>query len=131
MKSEKEYDPCLERTSSAPRGKPDAPSGGEKTDQTMASKKTAVRNLDATSQQLNQTTAHALAPDNQGVDAGTNIRQSFSNLSQATGNMAEDTEVLKHEFLKHEFFFRGFFKHRGYYSLSDLNPDTRWKTPCA
>jgi phospholipid/cholesterol/gamma-HCH transport system substrate-binding protein len=32
--------------------------------------------------------------------------------------MAEDTEALKHSF-----FFRGFFRRRGYYNLSNLKPD--------
>jgi phospholipid/cholesterol/gamma-HCH transport system substrate-binding protein len=32
--------------------------------------------------------------------------------------MAEDTEALKHNF-----FFRGFFKRRGYYNLTNLKPD--------
>jgi phospholipid/cholesterol/gamma-HCH transport system substrate-binding protein len=91
---------------------------GAKADQTMASVQSTARNFDASSQQLHQTLSAALAQDEQGEDAGANIRQSFSNLNQATGNMAEDTEALKHEF-----FFRGFFKHRGYYSLTNLRPD--------
>jgi phospholipid/cholesterol/gamma-HCH transport system substrate-binding protein len=32
--------------------------------------------------------------------------------------MADDTEALKHNF-----FFRGFFKRRGYYTLTNLKPD--------
>jgi phospholipid/cholesterol/gamma-HCH transport system substrate-binding protein len=62
--------------------------------------------------------AEALGPDDQGEDAARNIQQSLSNLNQATGNMAEDTEALKQNF-----FFRGFFKRRGYYTLTDLKPD--------
>jgi phospholipid/cholesterol/gamma-HCH transport system substrate-binding protein len=92
---------------------------GQKADQSMASVENAARNLDASSQQIHQTLSTALAPDHGGLDAGTNLRQTLSHMNLATGNMAEDTEALKHEF-----FFRGFFKHRGYYSLADLNPDT-------
>jgi phospholipid/cholesterol/gamma-HCH transport system substrate-binding protein len=92
---------------------------GQKADQAMTSAQSAARSLDATSQRLRQTLTRAVAPDEQGVDGGTNIQESLSNLNQATGNMAEDTEALKHEF-----FFRGFFKRRGYYSLTNLNPDT-------
>jgi phospholipid/cholesterol/gamma-HCH transport system substrate-binding protein len=39
------------------------------------------------------------------------------NVNVATGNMAEDTEALKHNL-----FFKGFFNHRGYYTLSSLSP---------
>jgi phospholipid/cholesterol/gamma-HCH transport system substrate-binding protein len=91
---------------------------GQKADDAIVSAKSAAHNIDETSQKLHQTLTEALGPDAQGVDAATNIGQSLSNLNQATGNMAEDTEALKHNF-----FFRGFFKHRGYYNLSKLNPD--------
>src|SRR5271170_666288 len=91
---------------------------GQKADDAMASAKSAAQNIDATSRQLDQTLTAALGPDEHGVDAATNIEQSLSNLNQATGNMAEDAEALKYNF-----FFRGFFKRRGYYNLSDLRPD--------
>lgn len=91
---------------------------GEKLDETMQNVHNATRNIDATTQQVRDTVARALAPDEAGLDAGDNIRQSLSNLNLATGNMAEDTEALKHQF-----FFRGFFKHRGYYSMAHLAPD--------
>ena len=73
----------------------------------------AAHNIDVTTQQLQETIAKALAPDAHGGDAGDNIRESLSNVNEATGNMAEDTEALKHGF-----FFRGFFKQRGYYSMA-------------
>ena len=91
---------------------------GQKADDAMLSAKDAAQNIDATSRQLQQTLTAALGPDEQGANAATNIGQSLSNLNLATGNMAEDTEALKHNF-----FFRGFFKHRGYYNLSNLKPD--------
>lgn len=91
---------------------------GEKLDQTMQNVHSAAQNIDATTQQVRETIARALAPDTDGFDAGDNIRQSLSNLNQATGNMAEDTEALKHQF-----FFRGFFKQRGYFSMARLAPD--------
>jgi phospholipid/cholesterol/gamma-HCH transport system substrate-binding protein len=90
----------------------------QKVDDAMTSAKSAVQSIDATSQQLHQTLTKALGPDEQGLDASANIRQSLSNLDQATGNMADDTEALKHSF-----FFRGFFKRRGYYNLAQLRPD--------
>ena len=92
---------------------------GGKVDQTMLSVRSAAGYLNSTSAQLHQTVTEAIGEDGRGVDAGGNIQQSLSNLTETTGNMAADTEALKHEF-----FFKGFFKHRGYYSLADLNPTT-------
>src|ERR1700723_2112194 len=91
---------------------------GQKADDAIVSARSAAQHIDATSQQLHQSLTEALGPDDQGEDAARNIQQSMSNLSQATGNMAEDTEALKHNF-----FFRGFFKRRGYYNLANLKPD--------
>jgi phospholipid/cholesterol/gamma-HCH transport system substrate-binding protein len=91
---------------------------GEKVDRAMGSMQSAARHVDATSQKVEESLANALGPDSHGVDAATNIRQLLSNLDQATGNMSADAEALKHQF-----FFRGYFKHRGYYSLVNLNPD--------
>ena len=98
---------------------------GQKAEDTMVDAKSAIQsaksaaeNIDATSQQLHQTLEEVLGPDDQGVFASTNIQQSLSNLDQATGNIADDTEAIKHSFL-----FRGFFKRRGYYNLAHLGPD--------
>jgi phospholipid/cholesterol/gamma-HCH transport system substrate-binding protein len=92
---------------------------GEKVDQSIASVQSAARNIDASSLEIRQTLNTALGPDSHGVDAAGNVRQSLSNLNLASGNMAENTEALKHQF-----FFRGFFKRRGYYSLANLKPDS-------
>ena len=70
------------------------------------------------SAQINDSLTEALGPDHFGTDAGGNIRDSLSNVNQATSNLADDTEALKHEF-----FFRGFFKKRGFYSLQGLTPE--------
>jgi phospholipid/cholesterol/gamma-HCH transport system substrate-binding protein len=86
-----------------------------KMDDTLTNAKSATHNLDQTSQQINTTLKSAFAQDQYGEDAGTNLQQSFTNINQATGNLADDTEALKHNF-----FFSGFFKHRGYYDLDDL-----------
>src|SRR6202012_6148591 len=71
----------------------------------------------ATIEQVHESLTQALGPDANGVTAGQNISQSLSNVNAATGNMDEDTEDLKHNF-----FFKGFFKHRGYYTISSLSP---------
>jgi phospholipid/cholesterol/gamma-HCH transport system substrate-binding protein len=83
----------------------------------LASKAQSIlENVQALSEQLNQTIKGAMAPDNMGEDGATNIRETLSNLNRGTANLAEDTEALKHEF-----FFRGFFKKRGFYNLEQLS----------
>jgi phospholipid/cholesterol/gamma-HCH transport system substrate-binding protein len=86
-----------------------------KLDDTLVSAKSAAQNLDQTSQQVNTTLKSAFGEDQYGEDAGANLQQSLTNLNQASGNLTDDTEALKHEFL-----FKGFFKHRGYDNLDDL-----------
>ncbi len=86
-----------------------------KMDDTLTSAKSAAHNLDQTSQQINTALTSVFAQNQYGEDAGTNLQQSLTNINQATGNLADDTEALKHEF-----FFKGFFKHRGYDDLDDL-----------
>ena len=86
-----------------------------KMDDTLSNAKVATQNLDQTTQQINTTLKSAFAQDQYGEDAGANLQQSLTNLNQASGNLTDDTEALKHEF-----FFKGFFKHRGYDSLDDL-----------
>jgi phospholipid/cholesterol/gamma-HCH transport system substrate-binding protein len=86
-----------------------------KMDDTLTAAKSASQNLDQTSQQINNTLKSAFGQDQYGEDAGTNLQQSLTNINQATGNLTDDTEALKHEF-----FFKGFFKHRGYDDLDDL-----------
>jgi phospholipid/cholesterol/gamma-HCH transport system substrate-binding protein len=83
----------------------------------LASKAQSIlENVQAMSEQLNQTIKRVLGPDNMGEDGATNIRETLSNLNRGTANLAEDTEALKHEF-----FFRGFFKKRGFYDLERLS----------
>ena len=86
-----------------------------KVDDTLTAAKSASQNLDQTSQQINTTLKTAFGQDQYGEDAGANLQQSLTNINQATGNLTDDTEALKHEF-----FFKGFFKHRGYDNLDDL-----------
>lgn len=90
----------------------------ETLDDTMTQIHSASTQANATIQQVHQSLTHALGPDSNGVTAAQNISESLSNVNVATGNMAEDTEALKHNI-----FFKGFFKHRGYYTLSDLSPE--------
>jgi len=89
----------------------------QKLDDTMTQIHSASTRADATIQQVQQSLTQALGPDVNGVTAGQNVSESLSNVNVATGNMAEDTEALKHNF-----FFKGFFNHRGYYTLGSLSP---------
>ena len=89
----------------------------QKFDDTMSKISSASSQADATIGQVRQSVAQALGPDANGVTAGQNINETLSNINAATGNMAEDTEALKHNFL-----FKGFFNQRGYYSLASLSP---------
>lgn len=86
-----------------------------KMDATLSNTNSATHYLNETSQQIDSTLHSAFAQDQYGEDAATNLQESLTNINQATGNMADDTEALKHNFL-----FRGFFKHRGYDNLDDL-----------
>lgn len=86
-----------------------------KVDDTLNSTKSATAQLDQASQQVNKTLGSAFAPDQYGQDAGTNLQQSLTSVKETTGNLADDTEALKHEF-----FFKGFFKKRGYDNLDHL-----------
>jgi len=89
----------------------------QRLDDTMTQIRSASSQVNATIEQVHQSLSQALGPDTNGVTAGQNISQALSNVNFATGNMAEDTEALKHNF-----FFKGFFNHRGYYNLASLSP---------
>src|SRR3984893_12677601 len=89
----------------------------QKLDDTMTQIRSASNRADETIQQVQQSLTQALGPDANGVTAGQNISEALTNVNAATGNMAEDTEALKHNF-----FFKGFFNRRGYYTLSSLSP---------
>jgi phospholipid/cholesterol/gamma-HCH transport system substrate-binding protein len=90
----------------------------QKLDDTMTQIHSASTHADATIQQVQQSLTQALGPDASGVTAAQNINEALTNVNVATGNMAEDTEALKHNF-----FFKGYFNHRGYYTLSSLSPE--------
>jgi phospholipid/cholesterol/gamma-HCH transport system substrate-binding protein len=90
-----------------------------KLDETISSARDAAANIDNSTKQVHQTIAKATGPDEQGVDAATNVKESLSNVNTASANMADDTEALKHNF-----FLRGFFRRRGYYNLANISPDT-------
>ena len=90
----------------------------QKVDDIMTQIGSASTEANSTIQQAHKSLNQALGPDIDGVTAAQNISETLTNVNAATGNMAEDTEAIKHNF-----FFKGFFNHRGYYSLSNMSPD--------
>lgn len=74
--------------------------------------------LNDSARQVHQVISEMNKPDQFGMTAGANIRESLTNANTATANLADATEALKHNFLT-----RGFFKKRGYYNLSEISPD--------
>ena len=89
-----------------------------KIDGTLTQVNEVVANLAASSKDIRRTISESTAPDIRGNTAGENLQESFSNLNEATGNLAQDTEAIKHNF-----FFKPFFRRRGYYNLVHLPPD--------
>lgn len=77
----------------------------------------AVTNAEQTTQKINQAVGTILAPGNHGESTAVAIRETAHSAQQASTNMADDTEALKHNFL-----FRGFFTRRGFYNLDVLTP---------
>lgn len=91
---------------------------GQAAKETISSARQAADNVNATTKQIQQTVSASLGPNEQGVDAATDVRQTISNLNQATVNMVDDTEAVKRNF-----FLRGFFKQRGYYTLANISAE--------
>ena len=81
-------------------------------------------NLSDSAREVHQVIADIAKPDQQGVSAGANIRESLANANTATANLADESEALKHNF-----FLRGFFKKRGYFSLGDISPEKYRRDP--
>ena len=75
-------------------------------------------NLNDSARQVRRMITEINKPDQFGMSAGANIRESLMNANTATSNLADATEALKHNFLT-----RGFFKKRGYYNLADMSPE--------
>ena len=95
-----------------------------KFDDTVVNARDASQQISQVTHKVNATISDALAPDESGISAAQNLRDTLSNFNRTTGNLADDTEALKHEF-----FFRGFFKKRGFYTLDDLSPEEYRSNP--
>jgi outer membrane protein OmpA-like peptidoglycan-associated protein len=66
---------------------------------------------------VNQALTEFLARNRNGKNGPQEINAAVTSAQRAMGNLAEDTEAVKHNFL-----FRGFFHNRGYYNLGELSP---------
>ena len=90
----------------------------EKVDQLITSARDAVAQAAESTQQIHQIISDVSAPDDRGTSTGTNIRESLTNVDMATGNLADETEALKHNLL-----LKGFFRRRGYYNVNHLSAE--------
>jgi phospholipid/cholesterol/gamma-HCH transport system substrate-binding protein len=89
----------------------------KKVDQTLSTVNETVSRLDTTAGQVEQFVSDFSEPDERGVPAAVNMRESISSANSVTNNLADVSEALKHNFL-----LRGFFKQRGFYNLTNLSP---------
>jgi phospholipid/cholesterol/gamma-HCH transport system substrate-binding protein len=96
----------------------------QEVDDTLTEVHQTVKNFNAASAQVRQVVADLTGPDQDGATAVATIRESLSNANVAAVNMADETEAIKHNFL-----LRGFFRKRGYYTLTALSPDMYRKDP--
>ncbi len=90
----------------------------EKLDQLITSARDAAAKADDSVGQIHQIISEVAAPDERGTSAGTNIRESLTNLNASTDNLADETEALKHNFL-----VKSFFRRRGYYNVDHLSAE--------
>lgn len=88
-----------------------------KVDQTLSTVNETVSKLNTTAGQVEQLVSELSEPDERGVPAGINLRETISSANAITSNFADVSEALKHNFL-----LRGFFNRRGFYNLTNLSP---------
>jgi phospholipid/cholesterol/gamma-HCH transport system substrate-binding protein len=89
-----------------------------KVDQLITNANNAAVHADESIVQIHQILSEVAMPDEKGTSAGTNIRESLTNINTSTENLADETEALKHNFL-----VRGFFRRRGYYNVNHLSAE--------
>ena len=74
-----------------------------------------IANAKDMSGQLDQAVGTFLSRGNNNESTAIALRDTIQQANQAAGNLADDTEAIKHNF-----FLRGFFHRRGFYNLSDI-----------
>src|SRR5260370_1288128 len=97
----------------------------KKTDAILDSAQGAVRNIDQTAGNL-EVISSKLNSGKGTMGALVNDRSVYEHMNQATANLQEDTEALKHNFL-----LRGFFNKRGYEDRAELTRNAITELPVA
>ncbi len=76
-----------------------------------------ITNVQDTTSQLHAAVGTFLSKGTNQESTPEALRDTIQHANQTAGNLADDTEAIKHNF-----FFRGFFKRRGFYSLAHMTP---------
>jgi phospholipid/cholesterol/gamma-HCH transport system substrate-binding protein len=77
-----------------------------------------LENAKDMSHHMNQAVGTFLSPGNGKENTAEVLRDAAQGAQNATTNLADDTEAIKHNF-----FLRGFFNRRGFYDLQTLTPE--------
>ena len=77
-----------------------------------------LNNTQDMTRQVDQAIGTFLAPGSSNQNTAVALRDAAHGAQQATSNLADDTEAVKHNF-----FLRGFFKRRGFYDLQNMTPE--------
>lgn len=85
--------------------------------QTMAQAQDTMANFRQVSEDARRALADFRSPNGPAMGLLGDMRSTVVQAREATSDLADDMEALKHNF-----FFRGFFKDRGYYDLDAISP---------
>lgn len=89
----------------------------DRANQTMAQAQETMANFDKVSEDARRALADFQSPNGPAMGLLGDMRATVSQAREATSDLADDLEALKHNFL-----FRGFFKDRGYFDLDAISP---------
>lgn len=84
----------------------------------MAALQSTLHSAGSVARNANQAISAFNSRSKTGETGPQGLQQTVLNAQQATANVAEDADALKHNF-----FLRGFFKHRGFYDLAEMSAD--------
>jgi hypothetical protein len=78
----------------------------------------AIQNAGQAARKMDQVLGTFLKRNEDGKNGAANLSATMANAQAAMSNLADNTEALKHNFL-----FKGFFNRRGFFSLTEMNPN--------